>query len=486
MGNMGNSIRCPELCPKPDSTQVFTSLHDYPCRTLGDLTLRKGDKLEVIAETTHWLYVRRTREEGHTEKQSGDEANIPDPEQGYVPRIFVRPLHSLEAQPWYFESVTTRLEAKRCLLRPENSEGAFLVSKRRDNHKYFLSVKSGTVARHYKIQEGEGGMYFLVKRKKFQNIIELVKSYSRDPDGLCCRLEQPCIQLDCPTVATLSYEEQWEVERTTLMWVDRLGSGEFGEVWSGLWNTTTPVAIKQFKELSEDILREIEIMKGLHHKRLLRLYGVVTTGEPVCIITELMINGSLSKFLKEHRQIGDIPFTLMLDFAVQVSEGMEYLETKKIVHRDLRADNILLTEMLSCKIADFGLSQFTFAGDEKVFKDTKVPLKWMAPEIFRGEPYTSKSDVWSFGILLMEIITYGEEPYLVFIQCVCMLTELTTAMVVKSLVKGYRMPCPPSCPADFYDIMDLCWRPEPWLRPAFLSIIHRLTTLAPESLTALE
>ena len=93
---MGNSVRCPELCPELKPKQV-TSLHDYPCRTLRDMTLRKGDVLEVIAETTHWLYVRRTREEGHADKQGGDA--IPGPTEGYVPRNFVRPLHSLEAQP---------------------------------------------------------------------------------------------------------------------------------------------------------------------------------------------------------------------------------------------------------------------------------------------------------------------------------------------------------------------------------------------------
>lgn len=438
------------------------------------MSLRQGDVLEVIGETANWLYVRRTRAEG-PEEEAGGQARILSADQGFVPREFVRPLHSLEAQPWFFDRVTTRLEAKRCLLRPENSEGAFLVSRRRDNQHCYLSVKSGTVVRHYKIQEGEGG-FFLVRRKRFAGLAALVESYSTDPDGLCCRLEQPCARLESPTVASLSYEEQWEVDRTTLRWVERLGSGEFGEVWSGLWNNTTPVAIKQFKALSADILREIQIMKELQHGRLLRLYGVVTLGEPVCILTELVANGSLSVFLKMHQQRGDLSITFMLDIAVQITEGMDYLETKRIVHRDLRADNILLTETLSCKIADFGLSQFTFHGEQKLSPESKVPIKWMAPEIFSGECYTSRSDVWSFGVLLMEVITYGEEPY----------PGQTNRWCVTNLQGGYRMPCPASCPPELYDIMDLCWRADPQLRPSFLQLSLRLAALLPETPTTLE
>ncbi|KAJ8398057.1 hypothetical protein AAFF_G00431340 [Aldrovandia affinis] len=145
---------------------------------------------------------------------------------------------------------------------------------------------------------------------------------------------------------------------------------------------------------------------------------------------------------------------------------MEYLEAQQIVHRDLRSENILLTDSQCCKIADFGLAQ-AYAGRQHGSSGEKVPVKWMAPEIFLGEKYTPKSDVWSFGVLVTEMITYGEEPY----------SGRDKACCISAVCRGYRMPRPSSCPVGLYDIILQCWRDTALERPAFIELQERLTSL---------
>uniref|UniRef100_A0A3B4CQX5 Tyrosine-protein kinase n=1 Tax=Pygocentrus nattereri TaxID=42514 RepID=A0A3B4CQX5_PYGNA len=466
MGNCGCSCKCCcLLCSKKEEKESIkrrrvTSLYDYRGRTLKDLKLNKGDILEVIEETQHWLYVKKRTVKGDKQKGVVEE-------QGYVPKDFVKPVDSLEAKPWYFENIKNRIEAKRCLLRPDNSEGAFLVWRSTQNNYFYLSVKNGLHARHYKIQEGETGkQFYLVSQKTFQTLCELVDYYSKHEDGLCTQLNSPCVMLDRPSLPSLSYEAEWEVDRSSLTRVEKLGSGEFAEVWHGVWNNKIDVAIKEFRGkqmnslwtfltvISPEIQTEIKIMKEFQHARLLKLYGVCTVSEPFCIITELMKNGSLKKYL-----ISKCKNATSANIVIKTNKGMAYLESKSIVHRDLRADNILLTDMQFCKIADFGLAQFNLPGDRE------IPVKWMAPEIFHGKEYTSKCDVWSFGILLTEIITYGSDPYPDKMAC------------IKAVQRGYRMEQPQECPPALYDIMLICWRTIPEERPGFIELQDSYLTL---------
>ncbi|XDV42726.1 hypothetical protein PO909_011343 [Leuciscus waleckii] len=471
---MGNSSckRCRWCCrTKKEQPSInrhrVKSIHDYPSRTIWDLNLKKGDVLEVISETEYWLFVRR-----QTAKVDGSKVQ----EHGYVPKDFVKPLDSVEAELWYFENVKMRIEARRCLLRPQNHEGAFLIWKCCENNNYYLSVRNGPHVRHYRIKQRESEkQFFLVHHTPFQTLRELVEFYSKNEGGLCTKLHEPCVKLDQPAPLTLSFDSKWEVERSSLIRIKKLGSGAFADVWQGLWNKTTDVAIKEFKVVNYPYIKtEIDIMKELHHERLLRLYAVCTTSEPVCLVTELMKNGSLKTFLIGHKEKQDLEFSLMMDFAVQITEGMAYIENK-IVHRDLRAENILLTDMQCCKIADFGLAQINLPGN-RVSSDIRVPVKWMAPEIFDNQEYTSKSDVWSFGILLTEIITYGDDPYPGQDKMTC----------VRAIQRGERMQRPPGCPEALYDIMLLCWRPNPEERPTFTELQEKLMALIHEPVTELE
>ncbi|XP_052436625.1 tyrosine-protein kinase SRK2 [Carassius gibelio] len=473
---MGNSActckRCCPCCPpkNEERKKVYKSIYDYPSRTIWDLNLTKGDILEVTGENEHWLYVRR-----RTAKANGSKDFVE--EKGYVPKDFIKPLGSVEAELWYFESVKACIEAKRCLLRPENKEGAFLIWKCEENNQYYLSVRNGLHARHYRVKQGENDKnFFLVHHKIFQNLPDLIKFYSENESGLCAKLQEPCVKLDQPAPLTLSFETKWEVDRSSLKKIKKVGSGEFAEVWQGLWNNTTEVAIKEFKDVNySSIKTEIDIMKELHHERLLKLYAVCTNSQPMCLVTELMKNGSLKKFLINHKHKQDLEFSIMMDFAVQITEGMMYIENK-IVHRDLRAENILLTDMQCCKIADFGLAEINLPGSHRISSDIKVPVKWMAPEIFENKAYTSKSDVWSFGILLTEIVTYGDDPYPGMDKKTC----------VQSIQRGERMERPAGCPEALYEIMLRCWRSNPEERPTFTELRGKLMALINEPDSELE
>lgn len=137
-----------------------------------------------------------------------------------------------------------------------------------------------------------------------KSLDDLVNHYKRESDGLCCRLTVPCPKSDKPVTGGLSYntKDEWEIERTSLRLINRLGAGQFGEVWEGLWNNTTSVAVKTLKigTMSvEDFLSEAQIMKKLRHEKLIQLYAVCTQEEPIYIVTELMKNGSLLDYLQK-------------------------------------------------------------------------------------------------------------------------------------------------------------------------------------------
>ena len=161
----------------------------------------------------------------------------------------------------------------------------------------------------------------------------------------------------------------------------------------------------------KDFIQEADIMKTLNHKHLIKLLAVSTKEDPIYIITELMENGALNTFLREReskQQLLDQKELIYM--GAQVAHGMQYLEQHRFVHRDLAARNVLVSANLTCKVADFGLARCLVEDEYCPTNNTRFPVKWTAPEAFRGN-FTTKSDVWSFGVLLAEIITHGKVPY---------------------------------------------------------------------------
>ncbi len=158
-----------------------------------------------------------------------------------------------------------------------------------------------------------------------------------------------------------------------------------------------------------DFLTEAQIMKKLRHPKLIQLYAVCTLEEPIYIITELMKNGSLLEFLQGKGRTLKLP--QLIDMAAQIASGMAYLESQNYIHRDLAARNVLVGENNIVKIADFGLARLIKEDEYEARVGARFPIKWTAPEAANYSKFSIKSDVWSFGILLTELVTYGRIPY---------------------------------------------------------------------------
>lgn len=166
--------------------------------------------------------------------------------------------------------------------------------------------------------------------------------------------------------------------------------------------------------------------------------------------------GSMLDYLSRGDGANLQPPTL-IDMAAQVASGMAFLEGQGYIHRDLAARNILVGDNFICKVADFGLARLIEDDEYTAHEGAKFPIKWTAPEAALYNTFTIKSDVWSFGVLLTEIVTKGRIPY----------PGMTNAETIAQVERGYRMPIPPNCPEPLYEIMMQCWNKEADARPTF-------------------
>ncbi|XP_058163140.1 ephrin type-A receptor 7 isoform X7 [Dasypus novemcinctus] len=249
-----------------------------------------------------------------------------------------------------------------------------------------------------------------------------------------------------------------------------IGAGEFGEVCSGRLKLPgkrdVAVAIKTLKvgyteKQRRDFLCEASIMGQFDHPNVVHLEGVVTRGKPVMIVIEFMENGALDAFLRKHD--GQFTVIQLVGMLRGIAAGMRYLADMGYVHRDLAARNILVNSNLVCKVSDFGLSRVIEDDPEAVYTTTggKIPVRWTAPEAIQYRKFTSASDVWSYGIVMWEIMSYGERPY----------WDMSNQDVIKAIEEGYRLPAPMDCPAGLHQLMLDCWQKERAERPKFEQIV---------------
>ncbi|KAM8804308.1 ephrin type-A receptor 5 isoform 9-T9 [Rhynchonycteris naso] len=277
-----------------------------------------------------------------------------------------------------------------------------------------------------------------------------------------------------------------EIEASCITIERVIGAGEFGEVCSGRLKLPgkreLPVAIKTLKvgyteKQRRDFLGEASIMGQFDHPNIIHLEGVVTKSKPVMIVTEYMENGSLDTFLKKND--GQFTVIQLVGMLRGIAAGMKYLSDMGYVHRDLAARNILINSNLVCKVSDFGLSRVLEDDPEAAYttRGGKIPIRWTAPEAIAFRKFTSASDVWSYGIVMWEVVSYGERPY----------WEMTNQDVIKAVEEGYRLPSPMDCPAALYQLMLDCWQKDRNSRPKFEEIVNMLDKLIrnPSSLKTL-
>ncbi|XP_053542536.1 ephrin type-A receptor 7 isoform X7 [Ictalurus punctatus] len=249
-----------------------------------------------------------------------------------------------------------------------------------------------------------------------------------------------------------------------------IGAGEFGEVCSGRLKLPgkrdVPVAIKTLKvgyteKQRRDFLCEASIMGQFDHPNVVHLEGVVTRGKPVMIVIEYMENGALDAFLRKHD--GQFTVIQLVGMLRGIAAGMRYLSDMGYVHRDLAARNILVNSNLVCKVSDFGLSRVIDDDPEAVYTTTggKIPVRWTAMEAIQYRKFTSASDAWSYGIVMWEVMSYGERPY----------WDMSNQDVIKAIEEGYRLPAPMDCPPGLHQLMLDCWQKERADRPKFDQIV---------------
>uniref|UniRef100_A0A674NL82 Tyrosine-protein kinase n=1 Tax=Takifugu rubripes TaxID=31033 RepID=A0A674NL82_TAKRU len=412
-----------------------------------------------------------------------------------------------EKMSW-FHGAITREDSEPRLQNGVRPNGKFLV-RQRDQSSYALCIIHEGQVMHYRIDQDQIGKLSIPDGKKFDTLWQLVEHYSYKPDGLLHILTEPCprhagenvgplLPRDHPSLRfslvslvvinfmlsyampmdTEVYESPYAdpdelrsstVDRSQLFLEDgELGSGNFGTVMKGIYKmrkTEKSVAVKILKNddnnasVREEMLREANVMQQLDNPYIVRMIGICEA-ESLMLVMELADLGPLHKFLQKHK------YENITELVHQVSMGMRYLEEHKFVHRDLAARNVLLVTQHYAKISDFGLSK-AVAEEKNYYKAKghgKWPVKWYAPECINYFKFSSKSDVWSFGVLMWEAFSYGQKPY----------KGMKGNEVMQMIESGQRMDAPVNCPSEMYDLMRACWTYKVEGRPEFTVVEPRL------------
>lgn len=396
--------------------------------------------------------------------------------------------NAVGGEEWYMGKIASALAEKLVM---SAAPGAFLVRESESKKgNYTLSVNGGQTYTHYRINQ-EGGAYFIAKRVMFTSIKELIEHYTGIQDGLCIQLTQPC------PMKLFAFEiDPRELQFETAL----LGEGEFGECRKALWGEKgIEVAVKVMLEKKADdgaafkktdwapfaaeaFIADGKAQVGLKHEYVVQLLGVVQVGEKM-LVTEYMPMGPINMYLKGKKKVGSpVPLQGLLLFIKQIAEGMLYLETKKVVHRYLAARSILVKSDSICKIANLKTNQHLFVEDYYTSNEYSrnrgspfEPLAWYAPECIYRSKFTSKSDVWSYGVCSWEILSHGKKPYSEF--------SFGLEVVAYAIEGNGRLACPAICPDAMYSVLQECWTHKMKPRPDFAVVLQKVTTIYDNELT---
>ncbi|CAN4078659.1 unnamed protein product [Withania somnifera] len=265
--------------------------------------------------------------------------------------------------------------------------------------------------------------------------------------------------------------DDWEIDIRLLKFENKVASGSFGDLYKGTY-CSQEVAIKVLKpenlnmDMVKEFSQEVFIMRKIRHKNVVQFIGACTRPPNLCIVTEFMSRGSIYTFL--HKQRGAFKLPTLLKVAIDVSKGMSYLHQNNIIHRDLKTANLLMDEHGVVKVGDFGVARVQ--AQTGVMTAETGTYRWMAPEVIEHKPYDHKADVFSFGIVLWELLT-GEIPY-------AYLTPLQAAIGV--VQQGLRPTIPKSSHPEFAELLEKCWQQDPTQRPDFSEILDILKQLTRE------
>lgn len=460
----------PLLPPVERVLRKVVALYDYRSNNPDDLDLVKGEEYDILDDTQeqYWWKAR----DRHSRL-------------GFLPSNYVVDRLAEKADPmekfsWFRKDMSRpRAETE---LKTDGREGCFVVrdsATSPGNYTLALFTKEvgdpsssmpGAV-RHYHIKKNALGMYYLSDKHPQRTIEELINYHKLNAGGLVCRLRHHPDEESAPSTLGLEHGK-YKLEHNDLRLQEELGKGNFGCVRKALYKGNQTVAVKMMLEntMQEDeFALEAKNMMSLRHSNLVQLYGF--TLQPFYIVTEFMENGCLLNYLKRRRTSLLHNVAILLDMCIQVAHGMKYLESQKFIHRDLAARNCLVGKGTRLKVGDFGLARFVLDDEYISSSGAKFPIKWASPEVLSYMKFSSKSDVWAFGILMWEIFTAGEMPY----------RRVSNPEVVDLVCKkNYRLERPTNCPKEVYDVMLHCWEKAPESRPSFEQLTRSLPKINDE------
>lgn len=431
----------------PPGTEVIAR-YSFQGNSEEDLPFQKWEAMTIITPTRDPNWYRARRADGR---------------EGMIPANYVqkRGEVKLNAMPWFHGKITR--DQAEDLLQPRE-DGLFLVRESTNfPGDYTLCVAFSNKVEHYRVIYRDNKLT-IDEEEFFENLTQLVEHYEKDADGLCTQLKRSVPKkgnLDFSVDSKAFEMAGWVINKIELKLGEVIGKGEFGDVVLGHLRGNK-VAVKTLKDSSktaQQFLAEASVMTSLRHPNLVQMIGVVFDWPSVCLVTEFMGKGSLVDYLRSRGRL-HVTKRDHINFATDTCAGMAYLESKKVVHRDLAARNVLISDECTAKVSDFGLAR-----DESFNQEGgKFPIKWTAPEALRQSKFSNKSDMWSFGILLWEIYSFGRVPY----------PRIPLSDVVKHVEKGYRMEAPEGCPPEVYEMMRISWDLDPSRRPSFEEVLKRL------------
>ncbi|KRK03256.1 tyrosine-protein kinase Fer isoform X7 [Drosophila yakuba] len=365
-----------------------------------------------------------------------------------------RPLYEEE----WFHGVLPREEVVRLL----NNDGDFLVREtiRNEESQIVLSV-CWNGHKHFIVQTTSEGN-FRFEGPPFASIQELIMHQYHS--------ELPVTVKSGSILRRPVCRERWELSNDDVVLLERIGRGNFGDVYKAkLKSTKLDVAVKTCRmtlpdEQKRKFLQEGRILKQYDHPNIVKLIGICVQKQPIMIVMELVLGGSLLTYLRKNSN--GLTTRQQMGMCRDAAAGMRYLESKNCIHRDLAARNCLVDLEHSVKISDFGMSR---EEEEYIVSDgmKQIPVKWTAPEALNFGKYTSLCDVWSYGILMWEIFSKGDTPY----------SGMTNSRARERIDTGYRMPTPKSTPEEMYRLMLQCWAADAESRPHFDEIYNVVDAL---------
>ncbi|KAH9281915.1 Tyrosine-protein kinase SPK-1 [Echinococcus granulosus] len=426
------------------------ALYDYSPALSTELAFQRDDELTVI---DHFDQPWRTA----INRRTG--------EQGLIPHNYVTNDATIAGvlSAWY---PVGRIEAEKKLLIPGTETGTFLIRPSRGPMTYVLSCRTlceGVVKiRHFQIcRTNDSKDLYIDKAFPFATLNDLLGFYKEHPLIDDCTLTKPCSREKPQTPF-----HKAEISRQSVQMIRIIDKGSFGEVWLGrIQSVEVAVKIPLVTACRDDFIREAQKMHTIWHAQLVQFLGVCTKPqeESVLVITEYMPNGALDKYLQteEGRNLQQIDLLSIMD---QVANGMVYLESIKLVHRDLRAANVFVAKDGRVKVGDFGQSKM-LSMPSSCPTDLKTPIRWSSPEaLINGKEVTSKSDVWQYGILWYEVFSYGGVPY----------EKYTVEEAIRAICSGVILDPPEDCTWRMYELMRSCWQLVPENRPSFKEVKQRV------------